>query len=165
MAELSRKQQHRKSEKFLDQSKRPVFDGSHLKTTSRHSLAVTSNSSSSQKSDIGTRSGVAAPIPFGIHSLTRGSGVSNRDIPAIPSPEKSDNSASAGRTFLNKLETTESISVNAMVNSTTKPVIQSVSEKPNIPFDKPHIPSKPISATFTKDMGVGNDATGMSLRF
>ena len=158
LAELSRKQQHRKSEKFIDQSKRPVLDVSNLKT-SRHSLAVTSCSSSSSKPDIGSRAGIT-PLPFGIHSLNRGSGVGNRDIPPPSSSENLENLTSTARSSLNKFDHTESTSVNAMVNSTTKPVILPISEKPQISLDKPHIPSKPLSATFNKDGVAGNDTLG-----
>ena len=146
LAELSRKQQHRKSEKFLDQSKRPVVAES--TKPARHSMA-----------------------PFGIHSLTRqgriGSGRGD-----IPTSSSSDNLVDDGNVtqrpsnLFNKFEQTESTSVNSMVSTSTRPIIPPVSEKPQLPQDKPHIPSKPLSTNFNKtDNGVMNDAIGNTFMF
>ena len=139
LAELSRKQQHRKSEKFLDQSKRPVVDAN---KPARHSMA-----------------------PFGIHSLNRQGGIgahAAETTPSLSSDNVEDVNSNSGRAPFTKFDNTESTSVNAMVNSSTKPVIPPVSEKPYIPQDKPHIPSKPLSTNFNnKDSGTtGHDAIG-----
>ena len=139
LAELSRKQQHRKSEKFLDHSKRPVVDNTSLKPT-RHSMA-----------------------PFGIHSLNRQGGIGNRDLPTSSSSDNLEDlttSSSAVRPPINRVENIESTSVNGMINSRTKPIIQPAPEKPHVPLDKPHIPSKPISAAFNKDSGATNENIG-----
>ena len=142
LAELSRKQQHRKSEKFIDQSKRPVVAES--TKPARHSMA-----------------------PFGIHSLTRQGGIGN-GRGDIPTSSSSDNLAEDGivtqrpNNLFNKFEQAESTSVNSMVSTSTRPIIPPVSEKPQLPQDKPHIPSKPLSTNFNKsDNGIGNDAIGM----
>ena len=139
LAELSRKQQQRKSEKFLDHSKRPVVDNTSLKPT-RHSMA-----------------------PFGIHSLNRQGGIGNRDLPTSSSSDNLEDlttSSSAVRPPINRVENIESTSVNGMINSRTKPIIQPAPEKPHVPLDKPHIPSKPISAAFNKDSGATNENIG-----
>ena len=146
LAELSRKQQHRKSEKFLDQSKRPVVAES--TKPARQSIAT-----------------------FGIHSLTRQGGIgSGRG--AIPTSSSSDNLVDDGNVtqrpsnLFNKFEQTESTSVNSMVSTSTRPIIPPVSEKPQLPQDKPHIPSKPLSTNFNKtDNGVVNDAIGNTFIF
>ena len=139
LAELSRKQQHRKSEKFIDHSKRPVVDNTSLKPT-RHSMA-----------------------PFGIHSLNRQGGIGNRDLPTSSSSDNLEDltsSSSSVRPPINRLENIESTSVNGMINSRTKPILQPAPEKPHVPLDKPHIPSKPISAAFNKDSGATNENIG-----
>ena len=76
---------------------------------------------------------------------------------------KEEFNSTSGRTPFDKFEAPESTSVNAMVNSSTKPVIPPVSEKPYIPHDKPHLPSKPLSTNFSmKDSGTAvNDAIGI----
>ena len=103
--------------------------------------------------------------PFGIHSLTRQGGIGTRaaeTTPSLSSDNLEDANLNSGRAPFDKFDTTESTSVNAMVNSSTKPVIPPVSEKPYIPQDKPHIPSKPLSTNFNnKDSGTtGHDAIG-----
>ena len=97
--------------------------------------------------------------PFGIHSLTRQGGIGSRGE-ILPSDNLEDLKDSS-RTPFNKFEKAESTSVNAMVNSTIKPVIPPAADKPNVPQDKPHIPSKPVSTNFNKDVGAGNDAIGI----
>ena len=106
--------------------------------------------------------------PFGIHSLTRQGGIANRGTetttpPSLSSENVEDFNSTHGRTPFDKFDASESTSVNAMVNSSTKPVIPPVSEKPYIPHDKPHIPSKPLSTNFSmKDSGTAvNDAIGI----
>ena len=104
--------------------------------------------------------------PFGIHSLTRQGGIGQsraaETIPSLSSDNVEDVNMNSGRALFDKFDTTESTSVNAMVNSSTKPVIPPVSEKPYIPQDKPHIPSKPLSTNFNnKESGaIGHDAIG-----
>ena len=141
LAELSRKQQHRKSEKFIDQSKRPVVAES--TKPARHSMA-----------------------PFGIHSLTRQGGIGSVKGD-IPTSSSSDNLVDEGNitqrpnNLFNKFEQTESTSVNSNVSTSIRPIVPPVAEKPQLPQDKPHIPSKPLSTNFNKtDNGVGNDAIG-----
>ena len=103
LAELSRKQQHRKNEKFIDQSKRPV-----------------------------------------VADLADEGNITQRP-----------------NNLFNKFEQTESTSVNSNVSTSIRPIVPPVAEKPQLPQDKPHIPSKPLSTNFNKtDTGVGNDAIG-----
>ena len=73
--------------------------------------------------------------------------------------------ATVGRANFSRFEPAESSSVNAMINAATKPVIPPASEKPHIPVDKPHIPTKPSTTTFSKDGGLGSEAIGIFLCF
>ena len=95
--------------------------------------------------------------------MNRGSGRGD-----IPTSSSSDNLADEGsvpqrpNNLFNKFEQVESTSVNSMVSTSTRPIIPPVSEKPQLPQDKPHIPSKPLSTNFNKsDNGIGNDAIGI----
>ena len=102
--------------------------------------------------------------PFGIHSLTRQGGITNRgDLPASSSSDNlEDLNSTGGRLPFDKFEHTESTSVNAMVNSAIKPIVPPVSIKPQIALEKPHLPSKPLSSAFNKEnVSTGNDAIGM----
>ena len=101
--------------------------------------------------------------PFGIHSLNRQGGIGNRDLPTSSSSDNLEDLTSSGsavRPPINRVENIESTSVNGMINSRTKPIIQPAPEKPHVPLDKPHIPSKPISAAFNKDSGATNENIG-----
>jgi hypothetical protein len=107
--------------------------------------------------------------PFGIHSLTRQGGIAKGGSTetttqsSFSSETTEDFNFTPGCTPFDKFEVSESTSVNAMVNSSIRPVIPPVSEKPYIPQDKPHIPSKPLSTNFSiKDSGTAvNDAIGI----